>query len=119
MESDNQSHVESLLSEILAGRGRIFLADSEGEVAGLLIAMLNPNVWDSQILCLNELAWWVEPKYRQSSAGYKLLLAYRTYAQEQKSQDKIKYFTISKMVNSPNLDYSRFEFDKLEEMWSQ
>jgi hypothetical protein len=83
----------------------------------MLIALKNPNVWDNSILVMNELAYWVNPESRGSSAGYRLIKAYQEYAEELKSQGKIKAYTISKMVTSPDLNYSRFGFNKIEEMW--
>jgi hypothetical protein len=118
LESDNVEHVEALLAQILAGRGTVIVADHEGLVVGMLIAMINPNIWDPNIICLNELAWWVEPEHRNTSAGYKLLLEYSSYGERLEDEGKINYYTISKMVNSPDLKYERFGFNKLEEMWS-
>lgn len=107
-----------MLNEIIVGRGIIYVADHFGTVVGMLIAMRNPNLWDPKILAMNELAYWVEPEQRNTSAGYKLLSAYRDYCEEQKTAGLIEYYTISKMINSPDIRYDRFGFNKLEEMWS-
>jgi N-acetylglutamate synthase-like GNAT family acetyltransferase len=116
---NDEAYIEELLTQVITGRGTIFVADYEKELAGMLIAVRNSNAWDPKILALNELAYWVDPQYRNTSAGYKLLSKYRDYAQELKDQGQIEYFTISKMVNSPDLNYDRFGFRKLEEMWEQ
>jgi hypothetical protein len=34
-----------------------------------------------------------------------------------KEEGRVTNFFISKMVNSPNLDYARYGFQKLEEFW--
>jgi len=100
-------------------RGIIFLAEKAGQVIGLLVAIKNFNIWDQKALCLNELAFWVEPEHRGGTAGHRLLKAYCDVANYMKSAGEIKYFTISKMVTSPDLDYGRWGFAKLEESWSQ
>lgn len=113
----NESTALRILAQIWAGRGVIFVNEQHGIVNGMLVAMINPNFWDHSIVCLNELAYWVDPDARNTSIGYRLLKEYQQYAEELKSQGKINYYTISKMVTSPDLSYDKFGFSKLEEMW--
>jgi len=110
-------HAGKIVDAVIAGGGVCFVAEDSKCVHGMLLAIKNPNIWDPTVLALHELAYWVDPDMRGSSAGYKLLKMYRDYAQEQKTLGLIGYYTISKMVTSPDLDYSRFGFNKLEEMW--
>lgn len=110
-------HARRVLDHIFAGMGQIWLSEEQWGVTGMLIAMLNPNLWDPKILVLNELAYWVNPEARGSSAGYRLIQAYKAYAEEQKALGNIHAYTISKMVTSPDLKYERFGFAKIEEMW--
>jgi GNAT superfamily N-acetyltransferase len=85
----------------------------------MIMALKNENLWDPEIHAFNELAFWVEPEHRGTSAGYRLLKAYQEAAEQAKASGEIKYYTISKMINSPDLSYDRFGFRKLEEMWEQ
>jgi N-acetylglutamate synthase-like GNAT family acetyltransferase len=66
---------------------------------------------------MNELCYWIEPEWRGGTSGYRLLTAYKEHCDKLKSQGLIEAYTISKMVNSPDLDYGRFGFKKLEETW--
>jgi hypothetical protein len=116
LDSNDVAHVENILTQILAGRGVIFVAEKE-VVVGMLVAIRNPNIWDPSITCLNELCWWVESDHRNTTAGYRLLMSYKNYCETAKLKGEIEYYTISKMVNSPNLNYEKFGFNKLEEMW--
>ena len=118
-DSNNEHHVETLLQHIIAGSGVIYVADYEGLVVGMIVAIKNKNIWDPDIHNFNELAYWVEPEHRGTSAGYRLLKAYQEAAEQAKASGEIKYYTISKMINSPDLSYDRFGFRKLEEMWEQ
>ena len=113
------AHAKMILAQIFAGRGVAFVAEDSSNICGMLLALKNPNLWDPSVLTLNELAYWVNPENRGSSAGYKLIIAYKNYCEQLKAQGDIGYYTISKMVNSPDLDYGRFGFKKLEEMWEQ
>jgi len=118
LDSNDVAHVENILTQILAGRGVIFVAEKE-QVVGMLIAIRNPNIWDPSITAINELAYWVEPEHRNTTAGYKLLSKYRDWCEQAKVLGTIHYYTVSKMVNSPDLSYDRLGFKKLEEMWEQ
>lgn len=118
-ECDNEEYIVKLLTQIFAGMGVIFLAEKDNKIIGMLIAAKTPNIWDPNLYIMNELAYWVEPEHRGSTAGYRLIKQYTKYCDEMKQHNKIKGYTISKMSNSPDLDYSKFGFNKLEEMWRQ
>jgi hypothetical protein len=60
----------------------------------------------------------VYPEYRGTSAGYRLLSKYNEVAQSLSDMGRIKTWTISKMVNSPDLDYGKLGYRKIEETWS-
>lgn len=114
--ADNAIYITQMLSEIMAGRGVILVAEKESLI-GMLIAGIHPSVWSPAHLLLTEFAWWVEPKYRGGTAGHRLLKRYITEAQKMKNQGRICNFFVSKMSNSPNLNYERFGFQYLEEFW--
>lgn len=104
-----------LLDQIIAGRGVIFLAENYG----ILIAMILPSIWSDKIMIMHEMAWYVTPERRGSSAGYRLMKAYLDYGNDLKQNGRIKGFTMSKMPSSPDLNYDRFGFKKLDENWIQ
>ena len=114
---DNEDYIKVLLNHIFAGKGVIFIAEREGQAIGMLIAIKNPNIWDPSLVVMNELCYWVDPEWRGGSSGYRLLAAYKEHCDRLKETGAIEAYTISKMVNSPDLDYSRFGFQKLEETW--
>jgi N-acetylglutamate synthase-like GNAT family acetyltransferase len=114
---DNEAYVTKLLTYILAGQGVIFVAERDGLIQGMLIAVKNASVWDPDLYLMQELAYWVEPEYRGSTMGYRLIAAYRDHCLKLKEQEKIESYIISKMVNSPDLNYAKFGFEKLEESW--
>jgi N-acetylglutamate synthase-like GNAT family acetyltransferase len=114
---DNEPYIRTLLAQIFAGRGVVFLATREDTTVGLLMAIKNPNIWDPDLMVMQELCYWIDPEWRGGTSGYRLLMAYRDHCEGLKQSGHIEAYTISKMVNSPDLDYERFGFNKLEETW--
>lgn len=110
-------HGEKIIEAVLTGAGVCFVSEDADGIHGMLLAIKNPNIWNPAVMAIHELAYWVDEHKRGGTAGYKLLKMYVDYCKTMKDSGAIEYFTISKMVTSPNLDYNRFGFSKLEEMW--
>jgi N-acetylglutamate synthase-like GNAT family acetyltransferase len=112
---DNPEYFNSLVDSIIAGRGVIFIEDN----VGFIIGLISPVIWCDKTLAMYELAWYVKPEYRMGIVGVRLLKAYIDYAKQLKEQGRIKLFTITKMVSSPDFDYSKLGFKKIEANWMQ
>lgn len=112
---DNPEYFNSLIDSIIAGRGVIFIEDN----VGFIIGLISPVIWCNKTLAMYELAWYVKPEYRMGMVGIRLLKQYIDYAKQLKEQGRIKLFTVTKMITSPDFDYSRFGFKKIEENWMQ
>ena len=110
---DNVEYINQMLDELIAGKGVIFIEQGVGMIVGLI----TPTIWSDKIFCMQELAWFVKPEHRKSTVGYRLLKAYFEYAKELKRQDRIKFYTISKMITSPDFNYAKYGFKKIEECW--
>jgi N-acetylglutamate synthase-like GNAT family acetyltransferase len=95
--------------------GLILLSEQDSEITGMIMALYSLNIWDQTIKYMQELAYWVEPEHRGSTTGYRLLKKYKEIGNKLMELGTIQYYTISKMVNSPDLDYKKFGFDYLEE----
>jgi N-acetylglutamate synthase-like GNAT family acetyltransferase len=101
----------------LAGAGVIFVAEKNNQVIGMLAAVKNTSIWDPDLWVMNELCYWVEPEHRGGTAGYRLIKAYTEHCNQLRQQGEIEAYTISKMTNSPDLNYAKFGFEKQEENW--
>jgi N-acetylglutamate synthase-like GNAT family acetyltransferase len=112
---NNVDYINKLLDSILAGQGIIYIEDNVGLIIGLIV----PTIWCDKTLSLHELAWYVKPEFRNTTIGYRLLKAYVDYGKQLKESGRIKMFTITKMVTSPDIKYGRFGFSKLDENWIQ
>jgi hypothetical protein len=115
-EANDADYITRLLTELMAGKGLVLIADNEGAV-GMLIASISPSIWSPKHLLMTEMAYWVEPESRGGTAGYRLLAEYQKRGEAMKGNGRITNYLISKMSNSPNLQYQKFGFDKLEEFW--
>jgi predicted N-acetyltransferase YhbS len=114
----DETNAKSLVEAIIQhNRGLILLSSKDGVITGMIMAIYTFNLWDPNIRYMAELAYWVRPEHRGSSDGYRLLKQYISVGDLLMSQKEIQYYTISKMVNSPDLKYDRFGFEKLEETW--
>ena len=113
---DDAEYITKLLIELMSGRGLILIAE-EAEPIGMLMAIISPSQWELSKYLMTEMAYWMNPDARGSSGGYRLLSAYVEHGQALKDSGRISAFFISKMVNSPDLQYQKFGFTKLEEYW--
>lgn len=114
-EVNNPDYWNRLLDTIIAGAGVIYVEQGKGLIMGLI----SPSVWCDKTLQLYELAWYVKPEFRNTSVGYRLLKSYVDFGNELKQSGRIKYFTMAKMVTSPDMKYDKFGFKKLDENWIQ
>ena len=115
---DNIEYIKKLLSYVFAGRGIVLLAMKDDKAIGMIIGFVDQSIWDPEVCVLKELAYWVDEEHRGSTAGYRLIKKYNDIANSWILNGRIKTATISKMVNSPDLDYSKFGYKKCEETWS-
>jgi N-acetylglutamate synthase-like GNAT family acetyltransferase len=115
--ANDEEYIRKLLTELLSGMGFIFLAEKDNVIIGMLIAAIFPNIWNPKAKQCSEVAYWVDPEFRGGLAAYRLITAYVKECEEMTRQGKINFFTITKMVNSPDLKYNKFGFSKLEETW--
>tara|TARA_R110000868_G_scaffold182830_5_gene423957 strand:- start:44 stop:487 length:444 start_codon:yes stop_codon:yes gene_type:complete len=106
-----------ILSMILAGGGVALVSEKDNTLTGMLLAIRSPFLWDNTKTIMTEIAYWVEPEHRGSSAGYRLLKEYVEYCDELKDLNKISNYTISQMEGQ-ELNYSRFGFKPIEHTWS-
>lgn len=116
-DADDAEYVTQMLNELIAGKGVILLAEVDENPIGMMIAAVMPSIWSPKHFILTEFAYWVDPEHRGGTAGYRLLRAYLDEAISLKEAGRICNAFISKMVNSPDLKFSRFGFSKLEEFW--
>lgn len=115
-DADDEIYVTRVLTEIMAGRGVALLIESD-KVDGMLLAQVAASAWSPKHLVMTEMAYWVNPEARGGTGGHRLISAYVEHGKALKDEGRISAFFISKMINSPDLKYDKFGFNKLEEFW--
>jgi hypothetical protein len=96
-------HVNRTLLNIQKS-GYVLVADSGHELAGMLIAQIVPDVWMPHRQTLQEMAWWVKPEYRDTTAGARLFREYCKRAKMLIVNKKIQGYTMTMLANSPAID---------------
>jgi hypothetical protein len=112
---NNIVYWNKILDSILVGQGVVFLEEGKG----LLMAVITHTAWCDKTYQMYELAWYVKPEFRNTTIGYRLLKSYIDYGNQLKEEGRIKMFTMSKMITSPDIKYDKFGFKKLDETWIQ
>lgn len=115
-DADDSEYITNMLSRLMAGNG-VVLVSEDKSITGMLIAGIMPSIWSPKHLLLTEFAYWVEPEFRGGTSAYRLLKEYQSRCKELKSNGRVHFCVMSKMINSPDLKYDRFGFQKLEEFW--
>jgi N-acetylglutamate synthase-like GNAT family acetyltransferase len=117
LEANNEQHIVNHLTEFVAGRGVVLVAEKNTQVIGMLIASIDRSFWHPEKCLMIEIAYWVEPEFRGGTFAYRLLKEYVRRGEALKQEGRIVNFLISKMSNSPDLSFDKFGFQKLEEFW--
>lgn len=94
--------------------GVSLVSEVNGEIAGMILSMRVQEIWMPDVIRLRELAWWVSPEYRHTTAGARLFSEYKRQAQAMVDQGKITGYTITKLSTSPDFDYESRGFKFIE-----
>ncbi len=110
---DNEDLWSRMFDSMNAGAGIIFLEEGKGLIMGMVV----PSIWCDKTFSLHELAWYVKPEYRDTSIGYRLFKAFINYGEQLKLAGRISSLVMGIMHNSPNINYGKYGFEKMEETW--
>ena len=81
------------------------------------MGVISPCTYDNSILILSELAWYVKPKYRNTSLGFRLFKEYLNESDSLKENNRIKASIFCKLHNGVDVKYQKYGFEKLQESW--
>lgn len=114
---ENEETGMKILTAIIVGMGVAIISEKDDKITGMLLAIKTPFMWDNTKLIMSEIAYWVEPEHRGSTAGYRLISKYVEIADELMQKGIIMNYTMSQMAEQ-KLDYSRFGLKPIETTWS-
>lgn len=109
----NRRGVQNFLAQVIKN-GVIIVGEVEGEIQGMLIAVIDSSPWLPQVKTLKELAWWVEPEYRNTSLGYRILKEYIRVGERGRQTKAISNFVITTLIDSPIRDMERHGWRAIE-----
>ena len=114
---ESEETAMKILTAIIVGLGIALVSEKDNKLTGMLLAIKSPFMWDVNKLIMSEIAYWVEPEHRGSTAGYRLLAKYVEHCDELKDSSVIVNYTMSQMAGQ-DLDYTRFGLKPVETTWS-
>lgn len=112
----DREHLGQMLFKIMRS-GKIWLAYAEDRPVGILIAILQPNMWIPKERELREILWYVVPGYRSTSLGGRLFSKYQKYAEELLEKSVISGYFTTKMTTTRDLDLTKHGFNLVEQTY--
>lgn len=109
----NDTYANRLIDKIRK-QGVALVAEQDGEIIGMLLAMINGDMWLPEVKTLREIAWWVDPEYRGSSAGGKLLAEYNRIGELMVEKNIISAYTITTLGMSDHLNLQKRGWHAIE-----
>lgn len=114
----NDRGIRNKLVQITQNGCIILGEDSEGVVQGMVIAVIEQDLWLPHIKVLREVAWWVEPNARKGTLGYRLIKKYMEIAQQLQDKNLINYATLATLPTSPLNDMTRWGWKNLQQHYA-
>lgn len=62
--------------------GRVFVAQIDGVIVGMLMAVCTPSWFAPKTLVATELAWWMDPEHRGGMSAIRLVKAFEQWAKQ-------------------------------------
>ena len=71
-----------------------FVAEIDGQIVGFILGIIGPMWFVQRVRIAVELAWWVDPAHRNTTAGVRLLKAFESHA----TNMGVQYIAMSDLV---------------------
>lgn len=97
--------------------GRIWIAYSQDQPVGLLMAMTNANMWYPRARELRELVFFVKKSHRNSTIGGRLFREFCAYGEQLKSQGQIQGYFTTRMSTTVDFGLERRGFRLVEQTY--
>lgn len=112
----NVNHINKTFDYIRMG-GVFLVAEHKEQIVGFLMAAPVDDVWLADRKTMRELAWWVDPEYRATSAGGRLFLEYQNHCETLLQADCIVGYTMTMLEQSPNINLEKRGMNKIESIY--
>lgn len=112
----DEEHMNILFNTILHGGGIALIAESDQPI-GLVVGIVNENLWVPKMYMLTQILLYVDEDWRDTKAGYKLLKEYNVATQELIDTKRIEMSVIHAAEPLHDIDFSRFGYKMAEKIW--
>lgn len=112
----DEEHMNILFNTILHGGGIALIAESDQPI-GLVVGIVNENLWVPKMYMLTQILLYVDEEWRDTKAGYKLLKEYNVATQELIDTKRIEMSVIHAAEPLHDIDFSRFGYKMAEKIW--
>lgn len=113
----NNDYLNTLFNITLHGGGVTLLCEIENEPIGMVMGIINPNIWSDKTLVCHQILLFIDEEYRHTRAAHMLISEYNEACQNLVSEKRIQYFTLSAAKPMFDIDFGRFGYDCIEKTW--
>jgi len=118
MNIDAADNIEEIVENLLNNKDVICI-QKEGK--GVILGIIYPLYYNPDILIAQELGWWVEPEFRNTSLGIKLLKEFEAEAKKRGASKIMMFYleaqTPDKIDNIlQRMDYTHVEYNMVKDL---
>ena len=106
----NREHLGKLIYSIINSKNYIWIGEIDNKPAGILIAIIEPNMWIPELKQMRELVWYVLPEHRNSSLGGKLFCEYCKTAEDLMNKKIINGYFTTTMPTTNKINFEKRGF---------
>jgi hypothetical protein len=111
------THITKVLDYCRLSGVCLIAEDADNNLQGFLISAKNIDLWQPDIVRLQELLWWVKPELRDTTIGGRLFLKYKQQAEVKKTRGEIFSYTIGRASITKDIDFSKQGFKFYESLY--
>lgn len=111
-----EKHFNVLFNTIINGGGIALIAESE-EPVGMIVGVINENIWMPQLFQLTQILFYIDEEWRNTKVGYKLLQEYNKQSKELLDNDRVNLCVIHASEPLHDIDFDRFGYKMVEKIW--
>jgi len=104
-------NIEEIMTNLLDNENVICI---EKENKGVILGIIYPLYYNPDVLIAQELGWWVEPEYRNTTLGIKLLKEFEKEAKSRGAKKIIMFYLDAQTPDKINQMLSRMGYEPVE-----
>jgi len=104
-------NIEEIMTNLLDNEDVICI---EKENKGVILGIIYPLYYNPDVLIAQELGWWVEPEYRNTTLGIKLLKEFEKEAKARGAKKIIMFYLDAQTPDKINQMLSRMGYEPVE-----